>query len=124
MEIKRYIPKIKYTGGEERLGEATLQIQELSSGEYIRYDDVSHLLAERDPTPVDAEWLDGAMGIHKVIEGIDGQILVWEGMFIAVWMYDSGLTALEIMGEEFPSSPGDPTRGDVLTALRLFGERK
>jgi len=105
MEIKRY--EIDYIENES------------PEGEYVRYDDVSPLLAERDPTPVDAEWLDGVMESKACYVrnwvSPDGRVQIEWGHW--VW--------LQIMSKhgEVESEIKNPTRGQVLTALRLFGER-
>lgn len=119
-DIKRYTPEEKFVAGEfERV-----EMQERHDGDWVYYEDVADLLAERDPTPVTAEWLDEVLGDDKV-ENPDG-LVFW-------WIVDSGLMcvcrrshgAFELQVDYDDAIGRTPTRGDVLTALRLFGgERK
>ena len=39
----------------QRYGQEWDNVIEMEDGEYVRYEDVAPLLAERDPTPVDAQ---------------------------------------------------------------------
>jgi hypothetical protein len=76
------------------------------------------LLAERDPTPVDAEWLDGMLTIGND----DGKCTEWFGTAIEV-TYWKRLGYFDLDSEHLGPPIKNPTRGDVLTALRLFRER-
>lgn len=113
-EIKRYYPMLRtsYDRGEPR---SRVEMEELDRGLFVLYADVAPLLAEHDTTPVDAEWLDRVMGPRKRdVMGRD----YWEkgGFALHDWHDRSGLRI--IVGHSVDIQ--NPTRGDVLTALRLF----
>lgn len=79
----------------------------------VRADKVLIYDAEHDREPASVEWLEGIGG--KRIDAV-GNTLVKFCEFITVWKVDSGLL-LTMHGMEMLTNP---TRGDVLTALRLF----
>lgn len=74
------------------------------------------MLAERDPTPVTAEWLDTVMGPSR------GMIkyFYWEQGGIRLLHDAFGTFELQVARNTLIVNP---TRGDVLTALRLLGQR-
>ena len=77
----------------------------------VRADKVLIYDAERDQTPASVEWLREVLGPEPDVDEVwlvNGRYVAWYGESMALFLGDIKLT----------------TRGDVLTALRLFAKKE
>lgn len=92
---------------------------ESDNGEYVRYDDVAPLLAEHDTTPVDAAWLN--LQAKTLIVGQHPSYRTYWCFHPCVEVRKLGdEIRLELMIAGNLSVIDNPTRKQVLAALRLF----
>jgi hypothetical protein len=107
---------------------AVERLRRVESGQYCRvvyeeddfgehYDKLTVYDAEHDPTPATVEWL-REVGLEAIDEG-----LCAFGM-LQVLIEDDGSYAMLYDGQESMVFKDNPTRGDVLTALRLFSKKE
>lgn len=99
-------------------GEAFAECRDAWDKERQEYaDELTRLQGECDKTPATVEWL-REIGLEAIDEG-----LCAFGM-LQVLVEDDGSYAMLYDGQESMVFKDNPTRGDVLTAVRLFGGSK